>query len=130
MRGINGSVSLTAASRNENGSLNFSVRNNDLGVNVFVNGNARLPATTPLTSTRISQDTASNTQVNLDQNGSSRFYRYGMESGLSLDYRFKKKNNLTFAFNYNLFGTNNNGSQNQSQTTFDNQWPVFEPGHS
>ena len=118
-RGINGSVSLTAASRNENGSLNFSMRNADFGVNVFVNGNARIPATTPLTSTRISQDTAANTQINLQQDGSSRFYRYGVESGLSLDYSFRKKNNLTFSLSYNLFGTTNNGSQNQNQTTFD-----------
>ena len=118
-RGINGSVSVTAASRNENGSLNFSMRNADFGVNVFVNGNARIPATTPLTSTRISQDTAANTQINLQQDGSSRFYRYGVESGLSLDYSFRKKNNLTFSLNYNLFGTTNDGSQNQNQTTYD-----------
>ena len=118
-RGINGSVSLTAASRNENGSLNVSIRNSDFGVNVFVNGNARIPATTPMTSTRISQDTATNTQISLEQNGSSRFYRYGVESGFSLDYSFRKKNNLTFSLNYNLFGTTNDGSQNQNQTTFD-----------
>ncbi len=60
-RGINGSVSLTAASRNENGSFNLSVRDGNVGVNAFVNGNARIPATTLLTSTRISQDTSSNT---------------------------------------------------------------------
>ena len=63
VRGINGSVSLTAASRNENGSFNLSVRNGNFGINVFVNGNARFPATTPLTSTRISQDTISKTQI-------------------------------------------------------------------
>ncbi len=119
VRGINGSVSLTAASRNENGSLNFSVRDGNFGVNVFVNGNTRLPATTGLTSKRISQDTASNTQVVLDQNGSSRFYRYGVESGLSLDYSFNKKNSLTFSVSDNHFGATNNGSQNQLQTTQD-----------
>lgn len=121
VRGINGSISLTAASRNENGSVNLSVRNSDFGVNVFVNANARLPATTPLTSTRVSQDTALNQQVVLNQDGSSRFYRYGVESGLSLDYSFQKKNNLSFSVSYNLFGTTNNGSQNQSQTSFDSQ---------
>jgi len=119
VRGINGSVSLTAASRNENGSLNLSVRDHNFGVNVFVNGNARLPATTPLTSTRISQDTASNTQVILDQDGSSRFYRYGVESGLSIDYTLHKKNNFTFTVSDNYFGTTNSGSQNQNQTTLD-----------
>ena len=127
VRGINGSVSLTASSRNENGSLNFSIRNNDLGVNMFVNGNARVPVITPTTSTRVSQDTANNTQIVLDQNGNSRFYRYGMESGLSMDYHFRKKNTLTFALNYNLFGTSNDGTQNQNQSSYDkNGLPVSE----
>jgi ferric enterobactin receptor len=119
VRGINGSVSLTGASRNENGSLNLSVRDRNFGVNVFINGNARLPATTPLTSVRTSLDTASNTGVILDQDGSSRFYRYGIESGLSIDYSFYKKNNLTFSMSDNHFGATNKGSQNQSQTTLD-----------
>ena len=120
-RGINGNVSLTAASRNENGSLNLSVRDGHFGVNAFINGNVRLPATTPTTSTRVSQDTASDTQITLDQDGSSRFTRYGVESGLSIDYTFLKKNNLTFSINDNHFGTTNKGSQNQSQTTTDKQ---------
>ncbi len=120
-KGINGSVSLTAASRNENGSFNLSVRNGNLGVNAFVNGNARLPATTPLTSTRISQDTSLNEQVILNQDGSSRFYRYGAQSGLSIDYTLQKKNNFTFSVNDNLFGNSNNALQNQNQTSFDNQ---------
>lgn len=120
-KGINGSVSLTAASRNENGSFNLSVRNGNLGVNAFVNGNVRIPATTPLTSTRISQDTSLNEQVILNQDGSSRFYRYGAQSGLSIDYTLQKKNNFTFSVNDNLFGNSNNALQNQSQTSFDNQ---------
>jgi len=120
-KGINGSVSLTAASRNENGSFNLSVRNGNLGVNAFVNGNVRIPATTPLTSTRISQDTSLNEQVILNQDGSSRFYRYGAQSGLSIDYTLQKKNNFTFSVNDNLFGNSNNALQNQNQTSFDNQ---------
>ena len=120
-RGINGSVSLTAASRNENGSFNLSVHNGNLGVNAFVNSNIRLPATTPLTSTRVSQDTSSNEQVILTQDGSSRFYRYGVQSGLSIDYTLKKKNNFTFSFSDNHFGNSNNALQDQSQTTLDNQ---------
>ncbi len=120
-RGINGSVSLTAASRNENGSFNLSVRDGNVGVNAFVNGNARIPATTLLTSTRTSQDTSSNTNVVLDQDGSSRFYRYGVESGLSIDYTLKKKNNFTFSLSDNHFGNNNHALQDQTQTTFDSQ---------
>ncbi len=119
LKGVNGSVSLTAASRNENGSLNLSVRNGNFGINAFINGNARLPATTPQTSTRISQDTSSKTQVNLYQDGSSRFTRYGIESGISLDYTCLKRNNFTLSISNNYFGTTNKGSQNQNQTTSD-----------
>ncbi len=121
VKGINGSVSLTAASRNENGSFNLSVRNGNLGVNAFINGNARIPATTPLTSTRISQDTSTNEQTVLNQDGSSRFYRYGVESGLSIDYTLKKKNNFTFTISDNHFGNSNHALQDQNQTGFDNQ---------
>ena len=127
VKGINGSLSLTAASRNENGSFNLSVRNGNFGMNAFVNGNARLPATTPLTSTRISQDTNSKTQVVLQQDGSSRFTRYGFESGITFDYTLHKKNNFTFTISNNYFGTNNNGYQDQSQTTTDyNDNPVSQ----
>src|SRR4029077_10141435 len=114
VKGINGSVSLTAASRNENGAVNMSVRNGNVGVHVFLNANARLAATTPLTSTRISQDTASKTEVVHDLQGRSRFYRYGVESGISLDYTYRKKNNFIFSAGNDYFGSNNNGSQNQS----------------
>lgn len=129
-RGINGSVSLTAASRNENGSFNLSVRDGNFGVNAFVNGNARIPATTLLTSTRISQDTSSNEQVVLNQDGSSRYYRYGVESGLSIDYTLKKKNNFTFSISDNHFGNNNHALQDQTQTTLDNQGASLGTIHS
>ena len=119
VRGVNGSVSITAASRNENGAFNLSVRNGKLGINVFVDANARLPAITPLTSQRISQDTISKTQVILDQNGSSNFKRYGVETGFAVDYTLSKENSFTFSLNSNYFGSANKGSQNQSQTTLD-----------
>ncbi|HET7000775.1 MAG TPA: TonB-dependent receptor [Puia sp.] len=118
-RGINGSLSLTVASRNENGAFNLSVRNGKFGVNIFVDANTRLPATTPLTTQRISQDTGSKTQVILDQNGSSDFKRYGVESGFTADYSLSKKNSFTFSLSSNYFGSSNIGSQNQTQTTLD-----------
>jgi ferric enterobactin receptor len=127
VRGVNGSVSMTAASRNENGAFNLSVRDGNLGVNVFVDANSRLPATTPLTSRRISQDTSSKTQEVLDQQGSSRFYRYGVQSGVSLDYTLHKKNNFNLSLSNNYFGSTNNGSQNQIQTTTDYQGnPLYQ----
>ncbi len=119
VKGINGSISLTAASRNENGSLNLSARNGDFGVNLFVNGNYRIPVNTPTTSTRISDNTGAKTQVVLEQDGSSRFSRFGIESGLAIDYTLHKKNNFNFSLSSNSFGNNNNGYLNQNENTTD-----------
>jgi ferric enterobactin receptor len=119
-KGINGSISLTAATRNENGSINLSARNGNVGVNIYFNGNVRLPATTPINSTRISQDSNSKTDVLLGQDGSSRFYRFGLESGIGIDYTYRKKNNFNFSLSNNGFGSNSKGSLNQIQTTSDN----------
>jgi ferric enterobactin receptor len=118
VRGINGNISLTAASRNENGSLNLNVREGNFGVNVYVNGNTRIPVTTPMTSTRVSQDTGSKTQVVLEQDGGSRFRRWGAESGLGINYTYRKKNNFNFSLSSNAFGSSNDGSLDQTQSIF------------
>lgn len=127
VKGINGNLSLTVASRNENGSLNLNARNGNFGVNIYLNGNARIPVSTPSNSTRISQDTSSKTEVVLEQDGSSRFYRYGIESGIGVDYTWHKKNNLNFNLSTNSFGSNNNGSLNQTQSISDmNGFPLSQ----
>src|SRR5580693_782806 len=104
VKGINGNISLTAASRNENASLNFNARNGNIGVNVFLNGNYRIPVNTPSVSNRMSQDTQSKTQVSLEQDGSNRFSRFGIESGFSVDYTPWKRNNFNLSFSSNSFG--------------------------
>ena len=127
VKGINGNLSLTAASRNENGSLNFNARNGNIGINVYVNGNARIPVTTQTVSNRLSQDTNSKTQVSLEQDGSSAYHRFGIESGFSIDYTPWKRNNFNLSFSSNSFGSNNNGYLNQNQTTSDyNDNPLTE----
>jgi ferric enterobactin receptor len=119
VRGVNGNISLTVTSRNENASLNLNARNEGFGINVFVNANTRLTATTPLISARISQDTGSKTNIFLQQNGNSRFRRYGVESGLGLDWTYRKRNIFNFSVNNNFFGSNSNGFANQNQTITD-----------
>ena len=119
VKGINGNVSLSAASRNENGSLNLNARKGNIGVNLFLNGNYRVPVNTPTYSTRISQDTGSKTQVIFNQDGSSRFTRFGIETGIGMDYTLHKKNNFNFSLRGNSFGNNNNGYLNQNQITTD-----------
>jgi ferric enterobactin receptor len=125
VKGINGNISLTVASRNENASLNLSAKNGNLGISLFVNGNYRVPVNTPTTSTRISQDTIAKSQVIFEQDGSSRFSRFGIGSGLGIDYSFNKKNSINFTVSSNSFGNNSNGYLNQNQTTSDsNSSPV------
>lgn len=118
-RGINGNVSVTVGTRVENGSLNFNARNKNFGINAFVSGNTRLAVTSKTTSSRISNDTANNLKQLLNNDGSSRFTRHGIESGIGFDWTLKKKNNFTGSFNYNSFGNNGTGYVHQNQVAMD-----------
>jgi ferric enterobactin receptor len=119
-RGINGNLSLTAGTRVENGSFNFNARNKNFGINAFVSGNTRLAVTSKTTSSRVSDDTATSTKQLLNNDGSSRFTRHGIESGIGFDWTLKKKNNFTGSFNYNSFGNNGTGNVHQNQLAIDN----------
>jgi len=115
VKGINGNVSLTAGTRNENGSFNFNARKGDLGFNAFLSGNSRLAATLPTTSERLSVDTAAKNDLSLQQDGSSRFKRHGMETGFGFDWTYKKKNNFNGSFRYGDFGNSSMNMVNQLQ---------------
>ena len=117
VKGINGNLSLTAGTRNENGSLNFNARKGNFGMNAFVSGNVRLKSTTPFTSERLSWDTASKTDVSLQQDGDFQFKRHGYQAGIDFDWTYKKFNNFSGSFSYNNFGNNGMGIINQSQVT-------------
>ncbi|HUB60051.1 MAG TPA: carboxypeptidase-like regulatory domain-containing protein, partial [Puia sp.] len=86
INGVNGNLSLTGGSRLENGSFNFNVRHGKFGLNSFFSGNAQLPSTTLNSSNRNSFDSTGSLSSNLLQNGSSRFYRNGYETGLNLEW--------------------------------------------
>ncbi|MEO5591948.1 MAG: TonB-dependent receptor [Chitinophagaceae bacterium] len=121
-KGINGNISVTTGTRMENGSFNFNARKGTFGINAFVSGNKRLYATTPFTSSRVSADTTNGGKGKalLDLDGTNRFTRYGIESGLGFDWTLRKKNSFTGTFNYNTFGNNGNGDLTQSQSVIDN----------
>jgi outer membrane receptor protein involved in Fe transport len=119
VKGINGNLSLTAGTRNENGSFNFNARNKNVGFNAFVSGNARLAVNTPFSSQRNSTDTSSKTIGSLLQNGKTGLKRHGLESGMGFDWTYKKYNNFTASVRYDLFGNSNYGLVNQLQTTAD-----------
>ena len=117
VRGYNANLSLTAGTRQENGSLNLSARKNNFGINGFISGNKRLAANASNNYQRISQNISDSTTDMLNQDGSSSFTRYGMQSGLGFDWTVKKKNNFSGSLNYNEFGNTGSGFLNQSQIT-------------
>lgn len=114
-QGINGNVSLTAGSLNQNGSFNFNARKGKFGVNAFINGNARLTRTTPYASQRISTDTSSNAHALLQQDGNNEFNRHGMQSGVGFDWTLKERNNFSGSFTYGDFGFKNHGAGTQTE---------------
>ncbi len=119
VKGINGNLSLSAGTRTENGSFNFNARNNNFGFNAFVSGGSRLAVGTPYTNQRHSIDAASQTNTVLAQDGNTRLKRHGVESGIGIDWAYKKYNNFSASVNYNVFGNSNDGLINQSQVTTD-----------
>lgn len=117
VRGYNGNLSLTAGTRQENGSFNFSARKDNFGINAYISGNERLSVNTPNTYKRTSQNTDDSTTMVLNQNGHSSFTRHGLQTGIGFDWTIKKKNNFSGSVNYNEFGNAGFGYVDQSQIT-------------
>jgi ferric enterobactin receptor len=116
-KGINGNISMTGGTRQENGSFNFNARNANFGITAFITGNARLTSTTPINYERVSNNVSDSTTNLLLQDGSSRFKRHGIESGIGFDWTYKKKNNFSGSLNYDDFGNSGVGNINQQQVT-------------
>ena len=114
-QGVNGSLSLTAGTRNENGSFNFNARRGKFGVNAFFSGNDRLSAKTASSSERPSTDTALKTLVNFQQDGTNKCKRHGYQSGLGFDWTVNERNNFSGSLSFENFGNNGNGAMSQSQ---------------
>ncbi len=117
--GINGNISLTAGTRNENGSFNFNARKANFGVNAFFSGNARLTALTPSFSERLSIDTFSKTSSVLQQDAVNNFKRNGFQSGVGFDWTVKEKNNFSGSLSFNNFNNSGYGNTNQYQLAFE-----------
>ncbi len=117
--GVNGNVSLTAGTRLENGSFNFSARQGKFGMNAWLSGNTRVPGITLSSSERTTTDAGSNTTTLLYQDGNNRFKRGGYESGIGFDYDVNDHNTLSGSISYNHFDNNNTGTTNQEQKIFD-----------
>jgi outer membrane receptor protein involved in Fe transport len=113
-KGYNGNISLTAGTLQENGSMNFNVRNGTFGMNAFLSGNARLKSSIPFVSDRYTTDGNSH-QTDLHQDGYGEFSRSGYQTGLGFDWTLQKKNNFSGSISYNHFGNNGSGFTTQDQ---------------
>ena len=106
-KGYNGNLSLTAGTRQENGSLNLNARKNNFGANAFFSGNKRLRSSVPYHSDRYTA--GSSGTDHLHQEGEGRFERQGYQTGAGFDWTVKKLNSISGSVSYNHFGNNGSG---------------------
>ena len=110
-KGYNGNISLTAGTRNENGSFNVNARKNNFGANFFLSANKRLKANVNSLSERYT--TNAGITDYLRQQGVAGFERHGVQTGAGFDWTIKEKNSITAAISFNNFGNNGSGYSNQ-----------------
>lgn len=115
VKGINGNFSLSAGTRNENGSFNLNARKDNFGLNAFISGNIRPNVNSLSSSERLTVDTIAKNDLSLVQDGNYRFKRHGIESGIGFDWTYKKKNNFTGSLHYGNFGNSGIGLTKQLQ---------------
>ena len=110
-KGYNGNISLTVGTRNENGSFNFNIRNNNFGVHAFFSGSERIPSNTSSSSYRVTTD--SSIISILQQSSASRFRRHGYQTGTGFDWTIKKLTTISGNVSFNNFGYVGSGHTNQ-----------------
>ncbi|MDP9077650.1 MAG: TonB-dependent receptor [Bacteroidota bacterium] len=115
VQGINGTVNLSAGTRQENGSFNLNARKGNVGIGAFFSGNEQINTTTRNTADRLSYNAARDTLSRLLQHGSSPFVRSGYQSGLNFNWSITKKDELTATLGFNHFGNHGTGITSQDQ---------------
>jgi ferric enterobactin receptor len=115
VQGINGSINLTAGTRQENGSFNLNARKGNFGVNAFFSGNAQLNTTVLSTNNRNTSGPGDST-THLFQKGSAATKRSGYQSGLSFNWDITPKDALTASVGFDHFGNHSNGLTNQQES--------------
>ncbi|PAW93247.1 hypothetical protein CKK33_06935 [Mucilaginibacter sp. MD40] len=113
--GVNGSVNLTAGTRQENGSFNLNARKGNFGVNAFFSGRAQLNTTALNTNDRTTT-LPNGDMTHLLQKGSADTKRSGYQSGLSFNWSITPKDDLTASIGFDHFGNNSSGLTNQEQS--------------
>ncbi|MEO9209879.1 MAG: TonB-dependent receptor [Ginsengibacter sp.] len=114
-RGVNGNISLSAGTRQSNGSFNFNARKGSFGMNAFISTNIGAKVSPTYNSDRNTNDTSSKTNILLHQDAISQFQRGGYQTGIGFDWDMYSTNSITGSISYNHFGNNGNGSTNQNQ---------------
>jgi len=115
VQGINGSINLTAGTRQENGSFNLNARKGNFGVNAFFSGNAQLNTTVLSTNNRNTSGPGDST-THLFQKGSAATKRSGYQSGFSFNWDITPKDALTASVGFDHFGNHSNGLTNQQES--------------
>lgn len=121
MKGVNGSISLSAGTRMENASVNLSAKRGRFGMNAFFSSNATLKARLPASQDRTSYNTADQTNTRLLQDGYSNMSRNGYQTGIGFDWDFSRADAVTGSFQYNDFSNQRDGITNQLQTITDSR---------
>ncbi|MBB6271216.1 outer membrane receptor protein involved in Fe transport [Pedobacter cryoconitis] len=118
IKGINGSVNLSAGTRLENGSFNLNARNKNLGLSAFFSANKQLNSNIANLGDRLSFNSAKDTLTRYVQDRFSPFTKSGYQSGLSMDWNITSKDVLTATVGLNQNITHGTGRIMQNQQTY------------
>lgn len=119
LRGVSGNVSLSAGTRNQNGSVNLGVKRGSFGLNGYFSGNWRMGADGTFSSNRQTTDTLTGQSTTLFQNGLNRFERNGYRAGAGFDWEISDKTSLTGSAGYNNFRFSRSGLVSLEESIFD-----------
>jgi len=116
-QGINGTVSITGGTRNENGSFNINARKGKFGLNAFVSGNDRRQVLTQNSSDTYRTIDSGRSLNYLHSAGASMLSRSGIQSGVGFDWALSKRTSLTGGVNYEVFKRSNPAETTQFSST-------------
>jgi outer membrane receptor protein involved in Fe transport len=115
VKGINGSVNLSAGTRLENGSVNLNVRKGNFGAGLFFSGNEQRNSNTYTSNNRQSYNGNHDTVTTLAQNGNGGYQRSGFQSGVNFQWDITKHDNLTGSVGLDHFSRSGTGLIDQRQ---------------
>ena len=118
-QGINGNLSVTGSTRNENGSFNINARKGKFGANAFLSGSTLIPAHSITDMNRVTQDPALNQTTDFTQNGYSDFSRKSVQGGVGVDWDISSMDNFNAGASCNYFGYDGVGSSTRQTIVTD-----------